>query len=575
MRDEAMAQLLPLADTEPAGDLRRRCVLNFQRLQDAPFRFEAMIRASTAREAPGDWVGRGLLGLTLLSQVLRVQPDSVEEIIAGLPGALNSRGYLGEILPTGCVDENQVAGHNALLRGLAEYFLWKKDPRARAILGTTVQELMLPMAPLLPQYPDRKLEKLADGVPIGLTVRNEGAWVGLSTDVGVVFFTLDGLTQTHAITPSPELRGLIEAMIARYAQLEIRAMSAQTHSTLSTLRGILRWWSDVDSRPDYLALVRERYALYQAVAETEHFANYNWFDRPRWTEACAVVDSFLLALELWRVTREPAYLTAAHRVYFNALSYAQRPNGGFGCDHCVGADGRVELAPHPEIFEAPWCCSMRGAEGLAVAARALAATDQEARRVAPLFYFEGDATLRFADGTARVRCVSEYPSAGRVEWTVLESTLQEPVTWSCFVPPGVADEGMRLRQDGRDVGLVPDGAGFVGAAVSLKAGAHLELQFPLNVRAEAPAAASRTEGHRRFACGPLVLGLEASAAGTTGVLPSDLDFAAEGRARFRCRRTGVVLAPFNDVTYRSEAEARAHRTRLLFPVSQPTLAPQE
>jgi DUF1680 family protein len=262
-------------------------------------------------------------------------------------------------------------------------------------------------------------------------------------------------------------------------------------------------------------------------------------------------------------------------VYFNALSYAQRPNGGFGCDHCVGADGRVELAPHPEIFEAPWCCSMRGAEGLAVAARALAATDQEARRVAPLFYFEGDATLRFADGTARVRCVSEYPSAGRVEWTVLESTLQEPVTWSCFVPPGVADEGMRLRQDGRDVGLVPDGAGFVGAAVSLRAGAHLELQFPLNVRAEAPAAASRTEGHRRFACGPLVLGLEASAAATTGVLPSDLDFAAEGRARFRCRRTGVVLAPFNDVTYRSEAEARAHRTRLLFPVSQPTLAPQE
>lgn len=38
---------------------------------------------------------------------------------------------------------------------------------------------------------------------------------------------------------------------------------------------------------------------------------------------------------------------------------------------------------------------------------------------------------------------------------------------------------------------------------------------------------------------------------------------------------GALLAPFNDVTYRSEAEARAHRTRLLFPVSQPTLAPQE
>jgi len=567
-----MMQWLPLGDTLPAGDLRRRCALSLQRLQDPPFRFGAMIQASTAREAPGDWVGRGLLGLTLLSQVLRVTPDSVEEIVAGLPGALNPRGYLGEVLPPGRVDENQVAGHNALLRGLSEYLLWKDDPRARAVLKGALRELMLPVAPLLPQYPDRKLEKLADGVPIGLTVRNEGAWVGLSTDIGVVFFTLDGLTQAYALSPSPALHGLIAAMIARYAQLDVRAMSAQTHATLSTLRGILRWWEEVDPRPEYLALVRDRYALYRAVAETEHFANYNWFDRPLWTEACAVVDSFLLAAELWRVTGEPEYLAAAHRVYFNALSYAQRPNGGFGCDQCVGADGRMELSPHPEIFEAPWCCTMRGAEGLAVAARALAATDPVARAVALPFYFEGEAILRFADGTARVRCRSEYPLAGRVEWTVLESTLVAGVAWTCFVPPGVAAETMHLRQDGRELVLHPARSGFVGAEVVLTEGARLELAFALHVSAEALAPGSRVRGHRRFAFGPLVLGLEAVGAEAPERLPQALDFAAEGRGRFRCRRTGAVLTPFHDLTYRSEAEARAHRTRLLFPWPEETPA---
>ena len=560
-----MMQFLPFGDVVPAGDVRRRCVLNFQRLQDAPFRFEAMIHAATAREAPGDWVGRGLLGLSLLAQVLRVTPDSVEEIIAGLPGALNARRYLGEVLPAGHVDENQVAGHNALLRGLAEYSFWKGDPRAREMIEGVVRELMLPVAPLLAHYPDRKLERLADGVPIGLTVRNEGAWVGLSTDIGVVFFTLDGLTQAHAIAPTPALRGLIEAMIARYAQLDVKVMSAQTHSTLSTLRGILRWWVEVDPRPEHLALVRERYALYRAVAETDHFANYNWFDRPHWTEACAVVDSFLLAVELWRVTGEADYLAVAHRVYFNALSYAQRPNGGFGCDYCVGADGRVDLAPHPEIFEAPWCCSMRGAEGLAVAARALAAVDPTDRSVAHLFYFEGEATLRFADGMARVSCRSDYPLAGRVEWAVLESTLTTGVHWQCFVPPGVAAETMRLTQDGREVPLRSARDGFVAAEIMLTAGTQLELRFTVTLAAERPAPGSKAQGYRRFALGPLILGLEPSEAGTEERLPAALDFVAEGRGRFRCRRTGAVLAPFNDLTYRSEREARSHRIRLLFP----------
>lgn len=560
-----MMQWLPLGDTVPAGDLRRRCVLNLQRLQDPPFRFGAMIRSSTAREAPGDWVGRGLLGLSLLAQVLRVTPDSVEEIVAGLPGAVNARGYLGEVLPPGQVDENQVGGHNALLRGLAEYLLWREDARARALLDGVVRELMLPVAPLLAQYPDRKLATLADGVPIGLTVRHDGAWVGLSTDIGVVFFTLDGLTQAHAVSPSPALRGLIETMIARYAQLEIRAMSAQTHATLSTLRGILRWWAEEDPRPEYLALVRDRYALYRAVAETEHFANYNWFDRPLWTEACAVVDSFLLAAELWRLTGEPEYLATAHRVYFNALSHAQRPNGGFGCDQCVGADGRMELSPHPDIFEAPWCCTMRGAEGLAVATRALAATDPAARAVALPFYFEGDATLRFPEGAASVRCRSEYPLAGRVEWTVRESSLTAGVAWRCFVPPGVAAETMRLRRNGQELALRPGIEGFVEAEVALDPGTRLDLEFTLNLAAEEPAPASRVRGHRRFAFGPLVLGLEAVGSEAPERLPRTLDFAAEGRGRFRCRRTGVVLAPFHDLTYRSEAEARAHRTRLLFP----------
>lgn len=551
---------LPLGDVIPAGDLRRRSVLNFSRLHDAPFRFEAMVRANTAAEAPGDWIGRALLGLSVLGQVLQTEPQYLEEIMARLPSALNARGYIGLLHATGTADENQVGGHNGLLRGLGEYYLWKRDPRALAVIRSVVANLMLPTRDLYAAYPDDKLAKLADGRPIGLTVKNEGVWVGLSTDIGTVFFTLDALTQVYTIEPSPELRTLIETMIARYTRLEVRKIGAQTHSTLSTLRGIFRWWEEVDPRPELLALVRERYRLYREHAETEHYANYNWFGRPEWTEACGVVDSFLLAVQLWRATGDADYLQGAHRIYFNALCYAQRPNGGFGCDLCVGADGRVHLAPHPKIFEAPWCCSMRGAEGLARAAQFNLMTDARSGAVWVPFYFEGDYTMRFPDGEIAVRCASEYPHAGRVRWTVLRCTARVAKKWHFLVPPGVAPRTVTLTQAGRAVEL-REIAEFMTTTLTLAAGDVLALDFPLALTVEQPATAALPAGYHRFCHGPLVLGAEG--ADVVGLEAGD-DFLALGRGRYQCRRTGTLLAPVDDLTYRSEAEARAHRSQLVF-----------
>lgn len=550
---------LSLGDAVPAGDLRRRAALNFSRLQDNAFRYEAMIHASTAQEAPGDWVGRGLLGLSLLGQTLQTEPAYLEEIIARLPEALNARGYIGVIHPAGTADENQVGGHNNLLRGLCEYYLWKHDPRALAIIRSIVTNLMVPTRELFDAYPDDKLAKLADGRPIGLTVKNEGVWRGLSTDIGVVFFTLDGLTQAYRVDPMPVLRDLIETMIARYAKLDVRKIGAQTHSTLSTLRGIFRWWDEVDARPELLALVRERYALYRTYAETEHFANYNWFGRPEWTEACGVVDSFLLAGQLWRATGEAGYLQAAHRIYFNALCYAQRPNGGFGCDLCVGTQGRLQLAPHPKIFEAPWCCSMRGAEGLARAAQGNLMVDAKAGAVWVPFYFEGVYTLRFPDGNIELRCVSEYPYAGRVRWTVVSSTVAAK-RWHFFVPPGVLSGDITLSQSERAVATLEAG-GFLVADLSLKAGEVLALDFPLEISVMQPATADLPAGHHRFFHGPLVLGAERP---DLVSLQANDTFIPLGRGRYQCRRSGTVLAPVDDLTYRGEAEARAHRAQLVF-----------
>lgn len=552
--------LTPLAPdrVSPAGDLRRRAELNFRRLHDPEFQLPAMLTAFTAKEAPGDWVGRCLLALSLHGRLLgRVAPH-VEEIIAGLPAALNARGYIGAIHPAGTVDENQFGGHNALLRGLCEYYLWQRDARALALLRPILRELMVPVAPLWAQYPDRLLASLLNNQVVGLTVAQPtGVWLGLSTDIGTGFFALDGLTQAYTLEPTPELRGLVETMIARYAQIDPLAISAQTHSTLTTLRGIFRWWAEVDPRPELLELVWRRFQLYRDHAETEHHGNFNWFGRPDWTEPCAIVDAFLLAVQLWSATGETEYLEEAHRVFFNGLAHAQRPNGGYGCDLCTGANGLLFVEAH-KFFEAPWCCSMRGAEGLVRAAQY--GWFVEGDTVVLPFYFGGSARLALAGGEAVLEQESAYPLAGTVRLRVAASTTARAVTLKFFAPAWSPASRFAFTRNGAPLAAAAE-PGMAVVTTPLRAGDELLAQFPVNFGPVPLQNPARQPGHHRFAHGPLLLG---HAGAEAVALSARNNFAPLGAGRYRCVATGRVLGPLPALIGLGEAEARAQRTQLVF-----------
>ena len=68
-------------------------------------------------------------------------------------------------------------------------------------------------------------------------------------------------------------------------------------------------------------------------------------------------------MELYRITEEIPYFEVAQKIYLNALGHAQRINGGFGCDNCVGAESPF-LTVHGNGVDAFWCCSMRTASVL-------------------------------------------------------------------------------------------------------------------------------------------------------------------------------------------------------------------
>jgi hypothetical protein len=550
----------------PTGLLRQRAEKNLRRLHDPEYHFAATITASTVREAPGDWVGRTLLALTLYAQLFHEVPPHLEEFVTRLPEALNRRGYIGEIFPEGTADENQIGGHNALLRGLSEYYLWRQDERALAVIRTIVRNLMVPVRPLFAQYPDKSLKNLLKSEVVGLTVRQpNGAWRGLSTDIGTVFFTLDGLTQAYLCERTAELRALIETMIARYAEIDPLAIGAQTHATLTTLRGIFRWWQEVDRRPALLALVRDRFRLYRENAQTEHHANYNWFGRPDWTEACAVVDSFQLAVQLWSATDDATLLEEAHRIFYNGLLYAQRPSGGFGCDGCVGAKGERYLSPF-RFFEASWCCTMRGAEGFVSAAR-YGWWHNGSEAITLPFYFGGGVRLHLAEGDIELEQESDYPFTGHVKVRVVRGRSMEPVTLRFFAPSWSPPESFRVTRKGAALTTTSE-SGFAVVRTPLAAGDEIAIEFAVKFGAIALENPSRQQGEHRYAHGPLLLGLDASDRTAAAIaLGEHEEFTALGRARYRCVRTGSELKPLPALADMTEAEAKAQRTQLVFPSS--------
>ena len=74
-----------------------------------------------------------------------------------------------------------------------------------------------------------------------------------------------------------------------------------------------------------------------------------------------IVDSLLLAVQLFHETSKYLYAQLANRIYINAFRRAQRPNGGAGCDSCL-CESEKELKVL--MYEAFFCCTMRYAEGL-------------------------------------------------------------------------------------------------------------------------------------------------------------------------------------------------------------------
>ena len=404
-----------------------------------------------------------------------------------------------------------------------------------AAIDRIVRNLALPTRGSHSSYPLDPAERKEQhaGAVSGSLITRIGNWQ-ISSDTGCDFIFLDGVSHAWKIQPGAELKGLVDEMAARFLEADLVAIKVQTHATLTGLRALLRIFEQT-GEARLLEAAESRYRLYRSVAMTENFANYNWFGRPEWTEPCAIVDSFIVATQLWRFTGAPAFLEDAHLIWFNALGRGQRSNGGYGCDTCAGFRN-----PYLKIatYEAYWCCTMRGGEGHGRAIQYSFFTGPD-ELVLP-FYNDSQATLRLGGGELTIRQTTSYPYGGSVVPEIVSTNVPAAVKLRLFAPHWTV--GHELKRNGRKLDSTIEG-GFVTALTRVRAGDRISLDFALRNAVVETRNPNSIRGYHALLAGPLMLGCESA---SEVLLPRNVPFTAEAPGEWRCG--DVPLARINNLS---------------------------
>lgn len=542
------------------GELKVRALKNFDRLETdiyTPAKVFPEKHETISADWPGDYEGRIILALTLQARATHRTPRYLDELIRLLPQKVNAKGYLGPVMADSII-EQQLSGHGWLLRALYEYYDWKKSPAVKTHIADIINNLALPTRGFhktYPIYPSQRNNQI--GGAIGSTLESVGRWK-LSTDIGCDFIFMDGVIQAYEVVPSPELKELIDEMVNRFLQVDLAAINAQTHATLTGIRALLRYYA-ITGNPSLLNNAESRYILYRSKAMTENYENYNWFGRPEWTEPCAIVDAYMLANQLWMYTLKPEYIEDAHHIYFNALAHTQRSNGGYGLDNCTSSSVHLLQVKTDEAF---WCCTMRGGEGLAKTIQYNYFTGSN--RIYIPFFSNNTATFKSGNGHAVIQQKTGYPFDGKILLEVKESDCNTAMDLAIFIPSWA--KNVRILVNGKAAGFGRQNQ-FAVLRILLTKGTTIAYLFDMQVETASlikkyPGTGAANKF--RFLYGPLLLGHETS---KEIVLKKKPGFVKLSKEKWVTGNKKITLTPVYHLLSPKVAEATGYSKQVIFEIN--------
>ncbi len=512
---------IPLAQLEMRGELHTRITKNYARLEET--RYHPKFVFLTDEESgnwPGDTEGRTILGLVMNARATGREPLYLDEIIYQIPEHLNEKGYFGKIYPEGIMDEQQLSGNGWVLRGLCEYFEWKKDSAVLGIVRSITDNLFLPGKGIYGKYPIEPGSRKMNGGMIGHLQDTRDRWT-ISADIGCVFIGMTGAIHAYQFLQDEALKEVIDEMVEKFLQIDMYGLKIQVHAGLTALLGLIRY-AEMTGDAGLLKEVEKRWEVYVQHGMTENYEIYNWFGiYNAHTESCGLIDSYMIATALWKHTQDPRYLAYLDLIYYNAICHINRSNGGFGCDNNPGIHTDYIGV---KAYEAWWCCTMRGGEGLPRVAESSYFT--QGKTIFVTRHSRNNACFRLGDATFRIEQTTEYPFGGNTQLMIAKADKAEDVVIKLNALRDFT-ENFKVSINGTDVPLNLD-RGFTVLRHAWKTGDVIDVVFDETLRmAGTINKENTTDRQKKLFYGPLLLGYHGTE--TIALKESDLP---------RIRRTG-------------------------------------
>lgn len=552
-RKPGLVQVIDPSHVKVEGELRVRLMKNFDRLEEEIYQPQKVFMSEAESNWwPGDKEGRTILALTRLAQATGRTPKYLETIINLFPEKVNAKGYFGTIYPEHVFDEQQLSSHGWVLRGLCEYYIWKKDPKVLGYINRIIDNLALPTKGFHQNYPIDPTKRKHGGNQSGNRINEKvGNWI-LSTDIGCNFIFLDGLVQAYQVTKREEIRPVIDEMIQVFRNTDLVQIKAQTHATLTGLRALLRYYQ-ITGDSLLINTIEKDFDLYRKFAQTENYENYNWFARPDWTEPCAVVDSYILSSQLWQITGKPHYAEDAQLIYYNALCFEQRENGGFGTDNCSGASTAFL---HADLNEAFWCCTMRGGEGLATIAQSLFFKSNQSIYIP--FFENASLKINLGNDSIFLAEITAYPFEGEVNFVVKETHLTFAPEFKILAPKWINNPEVFINQKKLKINLAN---GFICFSEKLNKDDHICYRFELKSGAEKLENQNSLAGYHKYFFGPLILGH----LGNVEIqVPQHVEFQPKGHELFELKNSTVQFIPVHHLLNSEVKKETGYQIQVIF-----------
>jgi hypothetical protein len=203
----------------------------------------------------------------------------------------------------------------------------------------------------------------------------------------------------------------------------VNPTSQHTHSYLLSLRGMIQIY-EITGATKYLTMVLRQYAYFKdhviwpGGGIVEHLGDRKDYNLNYWLdEGCSICDWIGLNMDLWRVTRDSAYVDMIERTALNHFIYDQDASGGFCGDR--GVDFVREGSPWTA------CCAMHGTRTLSELTEYIAVYD--GNQVYINLFYPAKIDLRVLDANANIELKTDYPITGKVQVKLTGST---PMTFS-------------------------------------------------------------------------------------------------------------------------------------------------